>query len=310
MVKLIDELRGERVALGMPFLVEEREQERWDRMAKGAIAMLRDPELPVLLIDNVAEYFYAGTDQEQWSLDRDFPNLAPPFPQWWCEHRMVKTISSKECGNTDMSRLLPQGGRVGVLFTVLEPASIGMVQLGEEVKWALWAELFIDFAGIGNVTATGPHGSMLLAIDKEGRITQAPMIQNLGGKEAERVLQSLVSWLHPALLAVSFLHCKNVTVVENPVPPKLAKRYRERHGGERIAPFKTLVIEPLKQILRTQGRSGEVGVAKAMHICRGHFRDYRQGAGLFGKYHQLVWTPAVVRGTKGHAAPREIEVKL
>jgi hypothetical protein len=37
------------------------------------------------------------------------------------------------------------------------------------------------------------------------------------------------------------------------------------------------VIEPLRQILRTQGRAHEHGIAKAMHICRGHLRDYREG---------------------------------
>jgi hypothetical protein len=48
-----------------------------------------------------------------------------------------------------------------------------------------------------------------------------------------------------------------------------------------------------------------------MHICRGHFKDYREGRGLFGKYHQLVWHPSLVRGTKGDKpAAREIEVKL
>jgi len=42
-----------------------------------------------------------------------------------------------------------------------------------------------------------------------------------------------------------------------------------------------------------------------------HFRDYREGKGLFGKYHQIVWTPMGVRGTKGKDAPaREIMVKI
>ena len=48
-----------------------------------------------------------------------------------------------------------------------------------------------------------------------------------------------------------------------------------------------------------------------MHICRGHFADYREGRGLFGKYKVQVWMPATVRGTRGKSAPeREIEVKV
>lgn len=99
-------------------------------------------------------------------------------------------------------------------------------------------------------------------------------------------------------------------MVDNHTPPKLAKKYREKHGFDPSS-YKTLIIEPLKQILRREGKSDTVGVAKAMHICRGHFKDYRQGKGLFGKYHQLVWHDSLVRGTKGTKPPaREIEVKV
>ena len=47
--------------------------------------------------------------------------------------------------------------------------------------------------------------------------------------------------------------------------------------------------------------------------CRGHFRDYREGRGLFGKYKQLVWTPMGLRGgrEKGEKTPaREMEIKV
>jgi hypothetical protein len=310
MPKLIDDIRRKNARIKMPFIVAEEMELYWARQMRAVVDLLRDPQLPVLVIDNVAEYFYAGTDQEFWDLKRDFPNLAPPFPQFWCEYRMAKKISSKLCGDTDFTQIMPLGGRVGQLITTLDPKEITAVQVPENTKWGLWAEIFIDFSE-DEITCTGPHGSMLILVDAEGRITGHPQIQNLGGKDVEPVAQSLLSWLHPALLTISFLHCKNVQVVENPVPPKLQKRYRERHPGDQLAPHKTLVIEPLKQILRTQGGSGQVGLAKAMHICRGHFRDYREGKGLFGKYHQLVWTPAIVRGTKGkEAPPREIEVKI
>jgi hypothetical protein len=252
---------------------------------------------------------YAGTDQENWSLDRDFPNLAPPFPMFWIEHRMVRTIHSTS-GDTDVSKILPHGGRVGYLFVASECGDFVGEGIPEAAKWVYWIEIFPDF-GMRDRTADGCSGSIHLCIDAEGRVLERPWMQTFCREEHNDVMRSFMAWLNPAFLAISFLHCKNVTVVDNPVPLKLAKRYRERHPGGRLTPHKTLIIEPLKQILRTQGRSGEVGLVRAMHICRGHFRDYRQGAGLFGKYKQLVWTPATVRGTKGKGAPaREIEVKL
>jgi hypothetical protein len=310
MPRLIDDIRGAG-RLGMPWFVPRHKEQVWEQHAVRVIELLQDPALPVLVIDNVAEYFYTGTDQEQWNIDRDFPNLAPPFPMFWAEHKMVRTIHSKECGDTDVTRILPQGGRVGQLFVAAERDQVKGEDIPENAHWILWCELFVDYRKPG-VTADGPHGSVFLCIDSEGRIVGNPSMQSFASAENNEQMKQLMAWFNPSLLAISFLHCKNVTIIDNPVPPKLARRYRERHGGARLTGFKTLVIEPLKQILRTQGRSGEHGLAKALHICRGHFRDYRQGAGLFGKYHQLVWTPATVRGTKGKGAPppREIEVKV
>jgi len=308
MPRLIDDIRNAG-RLGMPWYVADDQIANWKQHTNRVLGILQDPTIPVICIDNVAEYLYAGTDQEEWNLDRDFPNLAPPFPIFWCEHRMVRTIRSTK-GDTDVTKLLPQGGRVGHLFIAAERDQWKGEGIPDEAKWVFWCEIFADYHK-PEVTADGSHGSIFMCIDAEGRLIERPWMQSYSDPVHNEMIKNVMAWLNPSLLAISFMHCKNVTMVDNPVPPKLARRYRERHEGARLTPHKTLIIEPLKQILRHQGRSHEVGLAKAMHICRGHFRDYRQGAGLFGKYNQLVWTPSVIRGTKGKAAPaREIEVKL
>jgi hypothetical protein len=308
MPRLIDDIRNEG-RLEMPWFVRRDKIEAWKAHTMRVLQLLADPALPVICIDNVAEYMYAGTDQENWDLGRDFPNLAPPFPMFWCEHRIVRKIRSED-GDSDITDILPRGGRVGQLFVAIERGDAIGEDIPEEAKWILWCEHFVDY-GKPEATADGSHGSVFMCIDAEGRLLERPWMQSYAADEHNEMMKKVMAWFNPALLAISFLHCKNVTMVDNPVPPKLARRYQQRHPGARLTAHKTLVIEPLKQILRNQGRSHEVGLAKAMHICRGHFRDYRQGAGLFGKYHQLVWTPSVVRGTKGKSAPaREIEVKL
>jgi hypothetical protein len=101
-----------------------------------------------------------------------------------------------------------------------------------------------------------------------------------------------------------------VLIQDEPMHEKHAKAVAKKNGGVQPVKFKRLVIEPLKAILKREGSADSKGIAHAMHICRGHFRDYREGKGLFGKYHKLVWTPQTVRGTKGKLQPREIEVKL
>jgi hypothetical protein len=305
MPRLIDDLRAPEARLNMPFFVSKRNE--WADLANRLHELLMDPALPVLLIDNVADYYYAA-EQEHWDLRKDFPNLAPPYPAFWCECRTPRKIHSKECGDSDLSNVLPHG-RVGILIHGIPREDAVGEGIPDNVRWLLWCELYIDYGRRG-IAADGPHGSMFLCVDAEGIIVDRPWMQSLARESDTDVMKSLMVWLYPAFLTISFLHCKNVTVVENRVPPPLAKKHQSRHGV-RPCNYKTLVIEPLKKILRGEGQSDRVGVAKAMHICRGHFADYTQGRGLFGKHHGKFWMPSVVRGSKGESAPpRQVRIKV
>lgn len=292
----------------MPWFVQPSKETLWIEYAKRFSELVNDPTLPVFLIDNVADYLYTGTDQEHWSLDRDFPNLAPPFPMFWVEFKMARTIHSKEMGDTDVSKWLPQGGRVGQLFVAVDREDAKGEGIPDNARWIYWCDMFADY-GRRESTADGPQGGMFLCVDADGRIIGNPWMQSFCAEDEADLMKNVMAWYHPSFLAISFLHCKNVQIVDEVINPKLAKRYRERHGVTPTA-YKTLVIEPLKQVLKHEGRAHEHGLAKAMHICRGHFKDYREGRGLFGKYHQLVWHPSLVRGTKGKAAARVMEVKV
>lgn len=306
MSRLIDDLRARGARLAKPHFVPPDKEQIWADMARRTHDLLMEPQMPVLVIDNVADYFFTS-EQEYWDLTCDFPNLAPPFPVFWAEHRLIKTIHSKECGDTDLSHWVPRG-RIGMLIHGLEPDQC-TGDIPANARWILWCELFIDY-GMRGITATGPHGPVFLAIDAQGRLIDRPWMQSLSDPADAEIMKNYMTWFNPALLAVSFLHCKNVTLIDNRVDAPLAKKWKARHGILPCA-YKTLVIEPLRQILGHQGRAGEIGLQRALHICRGHFKDYREGRGLFGKYHQLVWQPAIVRGSRGEKAPpREIEVKI
>jgi len=311
MARFIDDLRAPDTRIQKPWFVAEHLEAQWTAHTQKVFAILADRSIPVLLIDNVADYYYRASDQEYWDLGKDFPNLAPPYPMFWCEHKMPKLIHSKEKGDTDATAIGLVNGRVGVLVSAIPPSDVKGEGIPDTVKWILWCELFVDY-GKRDVTGEATHGAFFYAIDAEGRLVDCPWMQTYSAPEWNDALKDLMIWFNPSLLAVSFLHCKNVRIDENHVPKPLAKKYHDRYGIEPTA-YKTLVIEPLKAILKTEGGHGAGNsLPQAMHICRGHFRDYREGRGLFGKYHQLVWTPSVVRGTgKGKAAPpREIEVKV
>lgn len=306
MARFLDDIRAAG-AFRQPWFIPPEKERAWALYAKAMWERISAPDLPVLLIDNVAEYYFEGTDQEYWSLDKDFPNLAPPWPMFWAEHKIAKTIHSTE-GDTDTTRLL-QNGRVGALFCSADPEGVTVAdgELPAGTRWVLMCDMWIDYGT--REPAQGPGGAVFLCIDDAGRALAKPWMQSFARAEHEEQMRLSIGWFNPAFLAISFLHCKNVVLEDRRVDKPLAKKYRERHGITPTA-YKTLVIEPLKAILKREGGSDQHGLAKAMHICRGHFADYREGRGLFGKYKKLVWIPQTLRGTTGKAAPREVEIKL
>ena len=103
--------------------------------------------------------------------------------------------------------------------------------------------------------------------------------------------------LLPLAFAISLLHCKNTTVQIQEVPERLQKA-RQRRGRPPLFRYHVLEIEPMRRILRSEGRSHETGLRRAMHICRGHFKDYRE-RGLFGKetHKGIYWWDMHVRGS-------------
>jgi hypothetical protein len=88
-----------------------------DRWLAGTRAKLDRAEFIEASV--ACEYFYAGTDQEEWSIERDFPRLLPPFPVFWIEMKRPSRVVSRVNG-TLPSDGLPE--RMGFLFEKLELA--------------------------------------------------------------------------------------------------------------------------------------------------------------------------------------------
>src|SRR5262249_22808687 len=87
--------------------------------------------------------------------------------------------------------------------------------------------------------------------------------------------------LYPALMAISFMHCKNVTLEAIVPSEKLSRSYRKRHGRPLLS-YRELRIDPIRKILEQQ-RAGVGGsLRKALHLCRGHFKTFTADAPLMG----------------------------
>jgi hypothetical protein len=285
----------------------------------------------VVLIDNVAEYYYSHHVDAKRGPDgpEQFPQLAPPFPMAFYEYTLPPWMYDTLFNDAENGapRALNQ---VGVLVTAVETSDIHVnasehsplssvlseCKIGLPPKWYLCIELFA-----GDRTDRIPWSPVLrvgLTVDADGALACDPRygiwalddrITDNSAIEQHR-FWTLMPLVYPALLANSFLHCRNVSTEEHVPSAKLNKAYLRRHGLP-LFRYKTLTIEPMKRILRKEGQVEANGLSKALYICRGHFKDYRESAGLFGKHKGLFWWDMHARGALDHGVVvKDYAIKL
>lgn len=148
---------------------------------------------------------------------------------------------------------------------------------------------------------------------KENIIQALQSDYSLGMRVCDVFFQGCLDPYHTALLAISFMHCKNV-VLRQQTPPAVqqtAKQKRQRIQPHQPVTYHVLDIEPMKTILKTEGKSEQVGLQRALHICRGHFSTYTEDKKLFGKYAGTFWIPQHVRGSAEVGfATKDYRIKL
>ena len=244
-----------------------------------------------IVADNVAEYLYSGTDQDYWSLETDFPNLAPPFELFFVEWTEPQYVLTRDSGR----QRIPARRRNGALFACADSRTVADNEAARGCRWVeniwLWSESAraADLLGLMTIKVGADGGPVRFSEQGYFRAMINPELTTRPPAEL------FISLVQPALLTVCFLHCKNVHMETHTPPAPLAKKHRLRYGRPPVV-YKTLVIEPLKRILRNEGSADEVGLRRALHICRGHFKDYTE-RGLFGKVHGVFWWPDHLAGT-------------
>lgn len=273
---------------------------------------------PKFRLDNVSDY-YAAHDRREWSFD-DFPNVAPPFPRFFTEWNVLGFL------HTDGSdeRLTPGQCGLFVRAMTIGDEHRSDPSLVQEFIFRDWGtrlpedELIVNLAASAwllNVSLWRTLGVKPLLgrpmwtglvyqlfITAEGKIAAA----GVGGISINDDVETFAPdgfikhnpvWepVHILGLGLSFCHCKNVKVSEGRAPGDATWV-----GGKNRVPtlrFHTIDINPMKEVLRHEGRSEETGLKKALHICRGHFATYSPEHPLFGKYVGTFWRPDHVRGS-------------
>jgi hypothetical protein len=97
-------------------------------------------------------------------------------------------------------------------------------------------------------------------------------------------------------VAQSLMLCKNVQIIEQPKPEAVIRKFRRKHGGVSPSKYREVVIKPMQEVVRKAGGFKKLGIEKAMHIVRGHFRDYSPERPLFGKTAGRFFFHSHVRG--------------
>lgn len=249
-----------------------------------------------LEISNVARWFYEESSDEFESFDC-FPNLAPSWPLTWAEYRVPDKINSH--GKISPNRQREAYKHIGIY----RDAAL------DKKTNSFYSLSFVFVENRSNILI--PISRTVMQIDGNGKLVHIAATSN---KEARSVLFStnfyrdiyaankdLVTlgevMSKPFFFATSLLHCKNIKVLDPDCHHDKINRKRRKQGKLPLFRFKTLEISPMREVLRVQGQSNEVGLKRSLHICRAHFATYTKEAPLFGKIAGTFFKPMHVKGS-------------
>jgi hypothetical protein len=254
----------------------------------------------VIVADNVAQYYFSGTDQETWDLTTDFPNVAPPFARFWIEYRYPRLIVSEVTGASRTPRELHEL-TVGALVTSLDlqENTKPPPHIGANTRWQVEGILLSSKRGTPDYIGAFQwqvDSEGHIALDGNGRLSYGVGIPLHAQRHVEKTSQFITEVIAPMMLAITFMHCQNVRFTVQSPPAGLSRKW-QRKTGQPLTRYRLLEIGPVREILTHEGQRDQVGLKRALHVCRGHFKHYTD-KGLFGKYQGTYWWPPHMRGTK------------
>jgi hypothetical protein len=279
-------------------------------------------EATVVDLSNVAQYVFQGVENEKnWSI-RDFPNVAPPWDNVWLEYaepatflengRQVRSEYAGDVrGNHMLSVRLDSGAWWSIVSSYWRPRGQRgntPVLVGRISYFVLPDGQFLGATAMPVEFVCTPAESEAIA-KAWGQPPHRGIAQELFGHDlapdnVEALKLDLMLLARVVWTGISFAHCKNVTTVDHAPPPKVAAK-RRKQGKPVGVTYKTLVIDGMKETLRTEGGVERNGLKKALHICRGHFATYTEDKPLFGKVTGTFWKPMHTRGSKRRGEVRK-----
>ena len=242
--------------------------------------LARHHETILVNIQSVVDDLVVSPDQ-MISIDwRDTPQATPAFPSMWFEARVFDRHQA---------------------FQVLREPCRELVNLNDdhtpelvESRWKTGIYLWQEQGG----EVLGPTAQILMWMDEAGRILRSrlEMIASARGTEREDMANGAELLPYLVAHALARMNCRNVIL--HPVnEPKVARRHQRDLVPATV--WHEIRITNVPQI-RTTGRGvlGRDESKTRRFWVRGHYTDYRNGAGLFGNpnLRGVFWIPEHQRG--------------
>lgn len=285
-----------------------------------------------IVADNVLEYiwdiWYPNTydlNRDSWSKNSNplnFPNVAPPFQQFLVGFNNFPKIIGEvdrgslfyhyrscafgvQCMAYEITNRLPKE-----YIDVLTMLNTNRAKLhAEGVRWMMFFFPFWVWKKTKSIEP--PYMSFMMLVKDDGKpykfgmeydgdLLEEFVKQNNATKEevTQDWRETYEPFIYSTLTALTMIHCRNVDLVESKPFSSIGKRhtFKKKQKSNKVT-FRTIKIsDTLKRVLDQEGQIHKVGVQSALHTCRGHFKDYRHGSGLFGKHQDIYWFNEHKRG--------------
>jgi len=232
----------------------------------------------VVIADNVQQ-FADGSPREQWDHFKDFPGCVP-----FCNTLFIEW-NGEDSGQVSQMGCLMLTEKVTASH--IHGDTIGILD-GVDTIVAMYFSMFCG----GRLHVFMDEAVLRITSTYE----QLPMFaRSINDPLATPSIDELNSLSVVPMLSVSLANCKNVKRVDATDSEGPSAKWIRRQKAPTIR-YHVLDINPMREVLRTEGGSETNGLKKALHICRGHFATYTADKPLFGNIVGTVWKPAHVRG--------------
>lgn len=240
--------------------------------------------LPIFLVDDAHLCFFHTVDAKGAVRNDEQPPAVIPFERFWLEWQPLGPDNRPPELPPEMSFI-----RIGVICDYLPTAR------------ALTAQILTSVITRGSC-AVIPSVVVFLPFDEQGFCERPGILVPEAVNEQARTIhggpvkaEDVDGEIGTILFSLGMLGVKNVDRRSAQLPRAL-----RRHPGEFAGTASDVhhVLDiPGASELREYVQGPGDAVEKRLHIVRGHFADYTEGGGLFGKLHGKYYIAPHVRGS-------------